>query len=98
MTRLSWTIVPLWLIAPLTFLGMMFVVLYPLALLHVFGRSTAWYLYGASIVSAAYTAYWTWRKYRTTVIERTDRGIVYSVRWKDDDQEAPAPVEQSPTL
>jgi hypothetical protein len=72
LTRANQMWLPLWIASPLLFLGIVYLVFFPLGL--------DWFGYGASVAIAAVTGAWIRSRYRVTVLERSDRGIVYWVR------------------
>jgi hypothetical protein len=59
----------MWLTGPLAFLGLLFLASYP------FG--TNWLLYGVALFVAVLTGWWTRRHYTITVLERTERIVVF---------------------
>jgi hypothetical protein len=60
---------PTWIVAPLMFLGLFFVVAKPLG-------DDDWYGYAVSFVVAAIIGAFFWRRrYSTTVLERTERCV-----------------------
>jgi hypothetical protein len=71
-TRERLKMIPLWVATPLIYLGVFYVLFFPLGV--------GWYGYGVSLVIAVGLGAWVFPRYRVTVLERSDRGIVYWVR------------------
>ena len=63
---------PLWVATPLIYLGVVYVVFFPLGL--------SWYGYAGGIAFAAVIGAWMRPRYQLRVLERSDRGVVYWVR------------------
>jgi hypothetical protein len=63
---------PYWIARSLVFIGVWYLVLFPF---HI-----NWYGYGLSIVVAAVYGFWVRRRWRITVLEKSDQGVVYWVR------------------
>jgi hypothetical protein len=64
--------IPLWLAWPLVCLGGWYIFAFPLG----FG----WLGYGLSVALAVAVAVWARPRYQVTVLERSERGVVYWVR------------------
>jgi hypothetical protein len=64
--------IPHWIAWPLVLLGVWYVVLFPFRI--------DWYGYGLSLALAAGYGAWARRRFRVTVLEHSDRGVVYWVR------------------
>jgi hypothetical protein len=64
--RLSETLIPIWIASPLGFLGVIFIIFYPL------GRDWATYL--LALVVAVVEAVWMRTRYKMVVLERSERG------------------------
>ena len=63
--RLSETLIPIWIASPLGFLGVIFIIFYPL------GRDWATYL--LALVGAVVGAVWMRTCYKMVVLERSER-------------------------
>jgi hypothetical protein len=87
------TMIPIWLAWPLWFLGVIYLTAFPFGL--------DWFAYGSSIVFAVVVGAWARSRYRVTVLERSDRGVVYWVRrvkkGEGKAQEQPPQATDSPT-
>jgi uncharacterized membrane protein len=84
---------PFWIAWPLVLLGAWYVLVFPFGL--------DWFGYGISIAFAVAFAAWARPRYRVTVLERSDRGVVYWVRrvkkGEEKAQEQPPPATDSPS-
>ena len=68
-------LLPSWVATPFLFLGLAFVVFYPIV---VARHSGAWFFYGAALVFAIGLALFGWRRRgRITVLERSEEAITY---------------------
>ncbi len=92
-TRARLKMIPLWVATPLIYLGLFYVVFFPLGL--------DWYGYGISVATAAALGAWVFPRYRVTVLERSERGVVYWVRrvkkGEGKAQEQPSAATDRPT-
>ena len=71
--RLEWVLLPFWLGVPLTYLGFAFVLSYPAQALF---PDASWELYAFPLVVAGVLAVAMRWLYRTTVLDRSDDGVV----------------------
>jgi hypothetical protein len=84
-------VIPLWAALPLVWLGVSLTLLYPLSV--VDGSWAAWVSFGLVLAGAGYLGFSIHRKYKVTVLERSERGVVYWVqRVKPDEEKPVSPV------
>jgi hypothetical protein len=69
LSSLSTRILPLWLSLPLAFLGIALTILYP------FGPN--WPFYIVALLVAVWSGWWVRRRFVITVLERSDRSVVF---------------------
>jgi hypothetical protein len=79
-------LLPAWLVAPLVWLGLVYLAR-PLGTEDLYG-------YGFALFVAALFGLWVRSRYRVTVLERSERGVVLWLRWtnKTEQAEPPPPV------
>jgi hypothetical protein len=85
--RVEFMVIPLWAAMPLVWLGVSLTLIYPLGV--VDGSWTAWVSFGLVLAGAVYFGFSIHRKYKVTVLERSERGVVYWVQRVKPDEEKP---------
>lgn len=91
--RVEFAVLPLWLVGSLAGLGLGLAVFVPIMLAHVFAQWVNWSLYFLELASTVFAAWLFTRRYTTKMLERSDRGVVYWIRYRTDQ----ADVERPPS-